>query len=342
MAFTPEDSGNDARTIYAKPFSKSTTEEHVRELFGVYGSIRRVKLRREAATNSFRGSVYIEFADAAAAHAAVSSPPQQPHAAASGSGTPSRFHVMMKADYERKRANATSSAGRDGGLGGGRDGGGSGSAHKRPRHRSDGPTLSSQRIPPPPPPPPLPPPPLSGEQHAPASLPAAEPHQQAYQQQQQQQQGQHWRQVAEEREAAARALEESLRKEREDNQRLYQRLEEAQQRAQEAAAREAAANQKVLARDVEIGSLKGEIAMLRTQGAAALERQSVAHKARVTDLEASLQRLKDALLEKERGEREQRKAAGRAAVAAENGSRRSGAGPGNEGGGGGDGFLDDL
>ncbi len=42
---------------------------------------------------------------------------------------------------------------------------------------------------------------------------------------------------------------------------------QAQQRAQEAAAREATANAKVLAREVEIGALKGEIAVLKTQTA---------------------------------------------------------------------------
>lgn len=178
-------------------------------------SIRRIKLRREAATNSFRGSVYIEFADAASAHAAVNSPPRQPHGTQLASGSSQRFHVMMKTDYERKRANANSSAGgRDGGsMGAGRDG--NSAAHKRARHRSDGPTISSQREPPPPPPPPPPLPP--GHQHG--VMPVSAP-EQSYQQAQQ------WKQVVDEREAVVRALEESLRKEREDNQRLYHRLEE--------------------------------------------------------------------------------------------------------------------
>ncbi|GIL81511.1 hypothetical protein Vretimale_998 [Volvox reticuliferus] len=198
---------------------------------------------------------------------------------------------MMKADYERKRANASSSGGgKDGGFGGG----GGGSAHKRARHLSEGPATSSQGQQPPPPPP------LPVEQHGmtPVSI-SKHSHQQIQQ----------LRQIAEEREATVRSLEGALRKELEENQRLHQRLEEAQQRAQEAAAREAAASQKALTRDVEIGSLKGEIAMLRTQNAAHLERQSAAHKARIADLEASVQRLKDALLEKERGERELRRAA---------------------------------
>ncbi|GIL62149.1 hypothetical protein Vafri_16420, partial [Volvox africanus] len=178
---------------------------------------------------------------------------------------------------------------------------------------------SSQRQQPPPPPPPL-----LGEQHGMTPVSVSEhPHQQMHQ----------WRQIAEEREAAVRSLEGSLRKELEENQRLHQRLEEAQQRAQEAAAREAAANQKALTRDVEIGSLKGEIAMLRTQNAAQLERQSAAHKARIADLEASVQRLKDSLLEKERGERELRRAA--SSKGDTNGARRTG---GNDGGG----DLDDL
>lgn len=45
------------------------------------------------------------------------------------------------------------------------------------------------------------------------------------------------------------------------------RPRQAQQRAQEASAREATANAKVLSREVEIGALKGEIAVLKTQTA---------------------------------------------------------------------------
>eukprot|EP00198_Chlamydomonas_reinhardtii_P005553 XP_001694889.1 predicted protein [Chlamydomonas reinhardtii] len=173
-SYTQEDSSTEGRTVYAKPFPKSTTEEFVRDVFGAFGSILRVKLRREAVTNSFRGSVYVEYAEPSAAAAVVANPPQQRHSSSTSSAaSPGRYVVMMR------------------------------------------------------------------------------------------------------------------RKEKDEKERMQQRLSEAQQRAADAVAREVAASKQLLAKEAEVGALKGEISMLRTQGAAQLERANVAHKARVTELEGS-------------------------------------------------------
>ncbi|KAG2499605.1 hypothetical protein HYH03_002546 [Edaphochlamys debaryana] len=306
---------SEPRTVYAKSFSKGTTEDAVKQLFSAFGSVRRVRLRREAATNAFRGSVYVEFKKEEEARAAVARPP-------SNSAGP--LTVMMKADYERRKANATSSGGtRDGSetrAGSAATGGGGGSSsQKRPRHRLGTEGAAASPLPPPPP--------LPSSHGGAAPEPAGR--------------GVHGFSGAEDG-VAVRALEEQLRREKEDSQRLYARLAEAQQRASEAANREAAANAKLLAKEVEIGSLKGEITMLRTQGAAQLERQTVAHKARVTELEAALQQLKDKVLLMER-EREQRKGSTPANGAAPAPGRRAGGGTGTGAAGEGAGAsLDDL
>lgn len=99
-------------------------------------------------------------------------------------------------------------------------------------------------------------------------------------------------------------LVEELRKEKEEVQRLQKRLAEAQQRAEEAVAREQAASQKLLARDIEVGSLKGEVQVLRVQAQVQAERVHTQYKSRVADLEAQLQKAKDQHLERQRLERE--------------------------------------
>ncbi len=93
---------------------------------------------------------------------------------------------MLKTDYERRRAQANTSTGGQHSLSAG---------HKRARVSEP----SSQ--------PPHQSTPVSGE---------------PLQQQEQHQ----WQQLAEEREAQVKSLEEQLRREKEDNQRLYQRLAE--------------------------------------------------------------------------------------------------------------------
>lgn len=243
-------STSDRCTVYARPFPKSTTEERVRELFLNFGRVRHVRLRREAATNSFRGSVVIEFEEEAAALASVRDPPLQVNSS-------SRLQVLFKADYEQLRH--ASSSGQ--------------SQHGQPPKRAKHGHASGGH-------------PNGG---TPVSTTTTQPPQPP--------------QDDAGRDARIAVLEAQLRKEQEAAQQLQQRLAEAQQRADEAASREAATSQKLLVKDVEIGSLKGEIGALRTQGNAAAERVQAQYKARVGELEAQMQKLKDRLLEKERDSR---------------------------------------
>lgn len=73
---------------------------------------------RKDDSGSFRGSVFVTFADPACARSAVANPPTQ-----LGSSSSERLTVMMRQDYDSKAAH-----------GGGAAGGGRGSSSKKDRH----------------------------------------------------------------------------------------------------------------------------------------------------------------------------------------------------------------
>ncbi|MEW5305145.1 MAG: hypothetical protein WDW38_002035 [Sanguina aurantia] len=91
---------DDSRSIWAKPFPASTTEEKVRKVFQHLGRISAVRLRTDN-TGSFRGSVYVEFESVSGASSAVAHPPCQLKST-------ERLQILFKAEYDQKRnANAT-------------------------------------------------------------------------------------------------------------------------------------------------------------------------------------------------------------------------------------------
>ncbi|KAF5836528.1 hypothetical protein DUNSADRAFT_5816 [Dunaliella salina] len=70
---------DDAKTVLARPFPLSTTEDRVKALFETLGRVKKVKLRRDEGNQAFRGSVYVEFESRDTAAAAVSNPPLRPN-----------------------------------------------------------------------------------------------------------------------------------------------------------------------------------------------------------------------------------------------------------------------
>eukprot|EP00983_Pelagomonas_calceolata_P125678 1161227-Pelagomonas_calceolata.AAC.5 len=70
---------DDSKTVLARPFPLSTTEDRVKALFDALGRVKRVKLRRDESNQAFRGSVYVEFESHDTAAAAVANPPLRPN-----------------------------------------------------------------------------------------------------------------------------------------------------------------------------------------------------------------------------------------------------------------------
>lgn len=86
---------NDARSLYARPFPLSTDIDNVTEFFGTHGKVNSVLMRRHTKSKAFKGSVFVEFSDAATADKVLGS-------SASYEGAP--LHFEKKVEYmERKK-----------------------------------------------------------------------------------------------------------------------------------------------------------------------------------------------------------------------------------------------
>ena len=156
--------------ICAAPFLFSVSQA----VFAVLNRVLGVEMRKDD-SGSFRGSVFVTFADPACARSAVANPPTQ-----IGSSS-ERLTVMMRQDYDSKAAG--------GGAGSSRGG----SSSKKDRHHGHKRSKGEGG--------PSPLPMTPGQQ--PGTAPSSSSGQEA-----------HWRGVAEERERRIRELEEVVRSER--------------------------------------------------------------------------------------------------------------------------------
>ncbi|GAX77378.1 hypothetical protein CEUSTIGMA_g4824.t1 [Chlamydomonas eustigma] len=286
---------HDFSTLYAKPFSKHATESKIIELFAPYGRVINVELRKDD-SGAFRGSIFVTFADASCAKAAIKNPPLQ-----LGSSI-ERLSVMLKPDYEKKVFSVSgpgSSKGKKKSLD---KISASHQSHGKDKHRSEGNHSKRSR----------------------SSVNAATDYEFGYQPHltpialksnlstttttwgdQSPVAGHingihaaghsvmHWKGLAEDRERRVKELEDQVKIEREARENGTQKVNQAMSRLEEAQSRERAAASKLLSKEAELGCLKGEVSSLRSSMAARLDQLHIQYKARVHDLEVHLQQLKE-------------------------------------------------
>ena len=92
----------EARSVYASPFAMTATIDDITAFFAQHATVRSVRLRRHITSKDFKGSVFVELADAAACEKLVG-------AALEHDGA--ELVVMMKKDYlEKKKKDRTEKA----------------------------------------------------------------------------------------------------------------------------------------------------------------------------------------------------------------------------------------
>ena len=92
----------EARSVYASPFAMTATIDEITAFFAQHATVRSVRLRRHVTSKDFKGSVFVELADAAACEKLVG-------AALEHDGA--ELVVMMKKDYlEKKKKDRTEKA----------------------------------------------------------------------------------------------------------------------------------------------------------------------------------------------------------------------------------------
>ena len=85
------------RSVYASPFPMTATIDELTEFFSKHASVRSVRLRRHISSKDFKGSIFVELADAAACRALIEGE-KLTHEGA-------ELTIMMKKDYlEKKKA----------------------------------------------------------------------------------------------------------------------------------------------------------------------------------------------------------------------------------------------
>ena len=62
----------EARSVYASPFAMTATIDEITAFFSQHATVRSVRLRRHITSKDFKGSVFVELADAAACEKLVS------------------------------------------------------------------------------------------------------------------------------------------------------------------------------------------------------------------------------------------------------------------------------
>ena len=86
----------EARSVYASPFAMTATIDEITAFFAQHATVRSVRLRRHVTSKDFKGSVFVELADAAACEKLVSAETALEHDGA-------RLSVMMKKAYLEKK-----------------------------------------------------------------------------------------------------------------------------------------------------------------------------------------------------------------------------------------------
>lgn len=86
----------EARSVYASPFAMTATIDEITAFFAQHATVRSVRLRRHITSKDFKGSVFVELADAAACEKLVSAETPLEHDGA-------RLSVMMKKAYLEKK-----------------------------------------------------------------------------------------------------------------------------------------------------------------------------------------------------------------------------------------------
>ena len=85
------------RSVYASPFPMTATIDELTDFFSKHASVRSVRLRRHISSKDFKGSIFVELADAAACRALIEGE-KLTHEGA-------ELTIMMKKDYlEKKKA----------------------------------------------------------------------------------------------------------------------------------------------------------------------------------------------------------------------------------------------
>ena len=86
----------EARSVYASPFAMTATIDEITAFFAQHATVRSVRLRRHVTSKDFKGSVFVELADAAACEKLVGAETALEHDGA-------RLSVMMKKAYLEKK-----------------------------------------------------------------------------------------------------------------------------------------------------------------------------------------------------------------------------------------------
>jgi len=86
----------EARSVYASPFAMTATIDEITAFFAQHATVRSVRLRRHVTSKDFKGSVFVELADAAACEKLVGAETALEHDGA-------RLEVMMKKAYLEKK-----------------------------------------------------------------------------------------------------------------------------------------------------------------------------------------------------------------------------------------------
>ena len=84
----------EARSVYASPFAMTATIDEITAFFAQHATVRSVRLRRHVTSKDFKGSVFVELADAAACEKLIG-------AALEHDGA--ELSLMMKKDYLEKK-----------------------------------------------------------------------------------------------------------------------------------------------------------------------------------------------------------------------------------------------
>ena len=116
------------RSVYASPFPMTATIDELTDFFSKHASVRSVRLRRHISSKDFKGSIFVELADAAACRALIEGE-KLTHEGA-------ELTIMMKKDYlEKKKADRVERAAANAAGGRAGRGGGEGGGRGRPRRR---------------------------------------------------------------------------------------------------------------------------------------------------------------------------------------------------------------